>query len=99
MKTTSKILIVCLALLFIQTLNAQNLNALPGVQWNYSAYSQYHQVPVGEDWFYGVIATSDGGSLGIGYAETPNPNTSNTYAVQPTASKIDKNGNLLGKWF
>jgi hypothetical protein len=69
--------------------NVISQNSLPPMQWKYSNSSQYHPIAVGEDWFYNVTSTSDGGYLGAGYAEI----AVNQY--HPSVSKVDANGNKL----
>jgi hypothetical protein len=82
--------------------HAQLINALPGLQWTSTLPSTKHDVRYGEDWYYGVMTASDGGFVGTGYAELPDPSVAidpthpyNNLIKQPTAVKLDKDGKFL----
>lgn len=82
-------------LLFILASFVQAQNTLPGAQWFSEIPSTKHPVNYGEDWYYGVMAASDGSFLGTGYAEIPDPNNVAFAPKQPTIVKLDKDGNFL----
>jgi len=95
-KFVKAVTLICFALLqplFFSFVFAQN--TLPGVQWYSALPSNTHDVHHGEDWYYGVMSASDGGFVGTGYAEIPDPNNLSFTPKQPTVVKLDKDGNFL----
>ncbi|MEP7128069.1 MAG: hypothetical protein ABI729_04335, partial [Chitinophagales bacterium] len=74
-----------------RTLKAQNL---PVQQWELQMASGFEtDYNAGEDWFYTMIQTSDGGYLAGGY--TNKNNAINAEHFIPIMVKFDNNGKLL----
>ncbi|HVA98583.1 MAG TPA: hypothetical protein VNG53_06780, partial [Bacteroidia bacterium] len=73
----------------------------PIIAWQYTNTPQFTSTTdllpspdYGENWFYNITPTSDGGYLGVGYAEIY-PNTGGGVVTQPILVKIDQFGHLV----
>jgi PKD repeat protein len=70
----------------------------PNLDWNFTSefdnpYFGGAPGTSGADWLYNIIGTSDGGSLGVGFAATYSDGTpTGIPAWYPVAVKLDKNG-------
>lgn len=89
---TILLLLVCSA--FVKLSFSQTLQP-PVKQLSYNAPSDYH-LPIadGEDWFYSIIQSSDGGYVGTGYAEYV-ITTGGVAVYNPSIVKLDHSGKKL----